>query len=75
MQTVPTENMLRHWRKVAGSLSKISKIERHGTFVNGELLSPEGFKSELYKLKSDDILECRIDIVAVNLSTIAHSPE
>ena len=46
-------NIARYWRLItfSRSLSKISKIEWHGTFVNSELLSPEGLKSELYELK------------------------
>ena len=35
---------------VCRSLSKTS----HGTFINGDRLSPEGLESEPYELKSDD---------------------
>ncbi|KAI0324737.1 hypothetical protein GY45DRAFT_1230501, partial [Cubamyces sp. BRFM 1775] len=41
-------------------------------FINGKRLSPEGLKSDLYKLKTDDILEFGIDIVGEDNKTIVH---
>ncbi|EEB86700.1 hypothetical protein MPER_16247, partial [Moniliophthora perniciosa FA553] len=44
----------------------------NGTFINGERLSPEGLESDLYELKSDDIVEFGIDIVGEDNKTIIH---
>ncbi|KAJ7621051.1 hypothetical protein FB45DRAFT_754438, partial [Roridomyces roridus] len=44
----------------------------NGTFINGERLSAEGRESEPFELKSDDILEFGVDIVAEDNKTVLH---
>ncbi|KAF7367353.1 FHA domain-containing protein [Mycena sanguinolenta] len=44
----------------------------NGTFINGERLSLEGRESEPNELKSDDILEFGVDIVAEDNKTVLH---
>ncbi|KAH9890397.1 OPT oligopeptide transporter protein-domain-containing protein [Cubamyces lactineus] len=41
-------------------------------FISGEWLSPEGLKSDPYKLKTDDIFEFGMDIVREDNKTIVH---
>ncbi|KAM6493707.1 hypothetical protein JOM56_010068, partial [Amanita muscaria] len=44
----------------------------NGTFINGEQLSQDGFQSEPFELKSDDIVEFGIDIIGEDNKTINH---
>ncbi|KAJ7248253.1 SMAD/FHA domain-containing protein [Mycena haematopus] len=44
----------------------------NGTFINGERLSLEGRESDPSELKSDDILEFGVDIVAEDNKTVLH---
>ncbi|GAA97527.1 hypothetical protein E5Q_04205 [Mixia osmundae IAM 14324] len=44
----------------------------NGTFINGERLSAEAVESEVFKLRSEDIVEFGIDIVSDDNKTIVH---